>query len=80
MLTMFCSGDDGEDAPFLSNTFVGAQAASFGPAPHYPLHRPPNGNGSAGDAKPLPPLPRSPLRDDPKHAITRQRAEQPTAA
>ena len=43
--TMFRSGDDEEDAASPSNTFVGTQAASLGPDPHHPVHRPPNGNG-----------------------------------
>ena len=77
--TMFCSDDDEEDASFLSNTFVRMQAASPGPDSDYLLHRPPNGNGGAGHVGPLPPVARSPLCDDPKHAITLQRPEQPTA-
>ena len=77
--TMFCPDDDEEDASFLSNTFVGTQAAGPGPDSDYLLHRPPNGNGSAEHVGPLPPVARSPLCDDPKHAITPQRPEQRTA-
>ena len=71
---------DEEDGSLPRHSLAGTQAASPGPDPPYPLHRPPNGNGSAGGAKPLPPLPRSVLRDNLRHASTRQPAEQPTAA
>ena len=43
-----------EDASFLCNTPGRAPAAIFGPGPCLPSHRPPNGNGSAGDVRPTP--------------------------
>ena len=46
MLTTSCSGDDGEDAPYLSNTFVGAQAARPGPDNQHPVLRPRTGTAN----------------------------------
>ena len=43
-----------EDASFLRNTLGRAPAAILGPGPCLPSHRPPNGNGSAGDARSIP--------------------------
>ena len=43
-----------EDASFLRNTSRREPAAILGPGPCLPSHRPPNGNGSAGDARPVP--------------------------
>ena len=42
-----------EDAPSASNTLGRTQTASRSPGPHLPAPRPPNGNGSAGNARPF---------------------------
>ena len=47
------------------NTLGRTQAASLNPGPHFPAHRPPNGNGRAGDARPLRlPVHRPPSEND----------------
>ena len=43
------------------------------PGPHFPLHHPPNGNGSTGDARPLPPFPRAPPTERQWQVQARQR-------
>ena len=41
----------GRAASFLSNTLGRTQAASFGPGPHFPAHRPPSGDGRCRASK-----------------------------
>ena len=45
-----------DDAPFRCNTLGRAPVAILRPRPRPPSHRPPNGDGGAGDARPIPVL------------------------